>query len=62
MQSKVNLVALSLSEFLRELAGKSSTPGGGSASALAGAMAAALLSMFCRLTIGKKKYKISLKK
>lgn len=45
-----------IAEFLEELSDKRPTPGGGSASALAGAMAAALLSMFCQLTMGKKKY------
>lgn len=43
-------------EFLNDLASKSAAPGGGSVSALAGALAAALVSMVCRLTIGKKKY------
>jgi formiminotetrahydrofolate cyclodeaminase len=42
--------------LLEELAGSSATPGGGSAAALAGAMGAALVSMVCRLTIGKKRY------
>lgn len=46
----------SVREFLESLASRSPTPGGGCAAALAGAMAAALLSMFCRLTLGKKKY------
>ena len=32
------------------------TPGGGSAAAIIGAMGAALVSMVCNLTIGKKKY------
>jgi len=43
-------------EFLAGLAGKSSTPGGGSAAAMIGAMAAALVSMVANLTIGKKGY------
>lgn len=43
-------------EFLDELASKSAAPGGGSVSALVGALAASLVSMVCRLTIGKKKY------
>ncbi len=43
-------------EFLNDLSSKSAAPGGGSVSALAGTMAAALVSMVCRLTIGKKKY------
>ncbi len=42
--------------FLEKLAGPSATPGGGSAAALAGAMGAALVSMVCSLTIGKKRF------
>ena len=42
--------------FLDELASPSPAPGGGSVAALAGAMGAALTSMVCNLTIGKKKY------
>jgi len=42
--------------LLEELASSSATPGGGSAAALAGAMGAALVSMVCRLTIGKKRF------
>src|SRR5262245_12711668 len=45
-----------ISRFLDELASSSPAPGGGSAAALAGAAGAALTSMVCRLTIGKKKY------
>lgn len=45
-----------IGEFLDDLASRSAAPGGGSVSALSGAMAAALISMVCRLTIGKKKY------
>jgi glutamate formiminotransferase/formiminotetrahydrofolate cyclodeaminase len=43
-------------DFLERLASASATPGGGSASAYAGAMAAALAAMVARLTIGRKKY------
>jgi glutamate formiminotransferase/formiminotetrahydrofolate cyclodeaminase len=43
-------------DFLERLASGSATPGGGSASAYAGSMAAALVAMVARLTIGKKKY------
>lgn len=43
-------------EFLEELASASSTPGGGGASAYCGAIAAALASMVCNLTIGKVKF------
>jgi formiminotetrahydrofolate cyclodeaminase len=42
--------------FLDALASQAATPGGGSAAAIMGAMAAALVSMVCNLTIGKKKY------
>ena len=47
---------LSLDEFLEQLASKASTPGGGSAAGLMGAMGAALVSMVCNLTIGKPQY------
>jgi glutamate formiminotransferase / formiminotetrahydrofolate cyclodeaminase len=42
--------------FLDSLAAGTPTPGGGSAAAYTGAMAAALVAMVARLTIGKKKY------
>jgi methenyltetrahydrofolate cyclohydrolase len=42
--------------FLDELASAAPTPGGGSAAAVMGAMGAALVSMVCNLTIGKKDY------
>jgi len=42
--------------FLDALASSAATPGGGSAAAILGAMGAALVSMVCNLTIGKKKY------
>lgn len=42
--------------FLDQLASQASTPGGGSAAAIMGAMGAALVSMVCNLTIGKKNY------
>ena len=45
-----------LQTFLDQLASKASTPGGGSAAAIMGAMGAALLSMVANLTVGKKKY------
>lgn len=44
------------SSFLNALASAEPTPGGGSAAAYAGAMAAALVAMVARVTIGKKKY------
>lgn len=42
--------------FLDELAAGTPTPGGGSAAAYAAAMAAGLVGMVARLTIGRKKY------
>ncbi len=50
------LTSKSVQEFLDETASSSPAPGGGSVSALAAALGAALTSMVCRLTIGKKKY------
>ncbi len=46
----------SVKAFIDELASKAPTPGGGSAAAVMGAQAAALISMVCNLTIGKPKY------
>jgi formiminotetrahydrofolate cyclodeaminase len=43
-----------ISRFLDELASAAPTPGGGSAAAVMGAMGAALVSMVCHLTIGRK--------
>src|SRR3989454_1623987 len=45
-----------LDAWIQELAGPSPTPGGGSAAALAGALAPALVAMVCRLTTGRKAY------
>ena len=44
------------SQFVDETAGKSPVPGGGSVSALVGALGASLGRMVASLTIGKKKY------
>lgn len=43
-------------EFAAALASKAPVPGGGGASALVGALGAALCSMVCHYTVGKKKY------
>jgi len=43
-------------QFLEDLAAGTPTPGGGSAAAFAGAMAAGLVAMVARVTVGKKKY------
>ncbi len=45
-----------IKEFLAETAGEAPVPGGGSISALNGAIASALAEMVANLTIGKKKY------
>jgi glutamate formiminotransferase/formiminotetrahydrofolate cyclodeaminase len=42
--------------YLDSLASRSPTPGGGSAAAYTGALAAALVAMVARLTLGRKKY------
>ncbi len=42
--------------FLDELASSAPAPGGGSVAALGGSLGAALVSMVCNLTVGKKKY------
>lgn len=47
---------MTVAGFIDELASNSPAPGGGSVSALNGAIAAALTSMVGNLTIGKKKY------
>lgn len=46
-----------IKDFVSELSSKAPVPGGGGASALAGALGAALGNMVCSLTVGKKKYK-----
>jgi glutamate formiminotransferase/formiminotetrahydrofolate cyclodeaminase len=46
-----------LLDFVESVASSSPAPGGGSVSACAGTLAAALSAMVCRLTLGKKKYK-----
>lgn len=47
---------LTIEEFLKRLASKSPTPGGGGAAALVSAISAALNSMVFNLTVGKKAY------
>src|SRR5919106_2174509 len=47
---------IAIEPFLDALASNTATPGGGSAAAIFGAMGAALVTMVCNLTIGKKKY------
>ncbi|MDR1953281.1 MAG: cyclodeaminase/cyclohydrolase family protein [Clostridiales Family XIII bacterium] len=50
------LIKKSVQEFVIELSGKAPTPGGGGASALAGAIGIALGGMVANLTVGKNKY------
>jgi formiminotetrahydrofolate cyclodeaminase len=50
------IIQASVETFLDELASGRPTPGGGSAAAIMGAMGAALVSMVCNVTIGKKGY------
>lgn len=50
------LVQLSVEDFNRELGSNSPAPGGGSVAALSGALGAELISMVCKLSIGKKGY------
>jgi formiminotetrahydrofolate cyclodeaminase len=51
------LVKMTVEQFIEQLASASPTPGGGSASALAGAMAAAMVEMACNLTMGREKFR-----
>src|SRR5438874_7380979 len=51
------LVKMTVDDFVGQLASSSPTPGGGSASALAGAMAAAMVEMTCNLTVGREKFR-----
>ena len=46
-----------IKKYVEELGSKRPTPGGGSASALAGALGAALIEKVCNFTIGKEKFK-----
>ncbi|MGD0690140.1 MAG: glutamate formimidoyltransferase [Candidatus Bathyarchaeia archaeon] len=50
------LIEKSLSGFVTEVASEKAVPGGGSVSALAGALAASLVGMVCRLTVKKPGY------
>ncbi len=50
------LVSLPVHEYATQLASQSSTPGGGSAAALAGLLGVSLIEMSLNLTIGKPQY------
>jgi methenyltetrahydrofolate cyclohydrolase len=53
----MKLMESRVKDFLAALSADSPTPGGGSVSALAGALSAALCAMVARLTLGKEKYR-----
>ena len=53
----MNLLESTLKQFVANLSADSPVPGGGSVSALAGALGAALCAMVARLTLGKEKYR-----
>ncbi|HHT70650.1 MAG TPA: cyclodeaminase/cyclohydrolase family protein [Firmicutes bacterium] len=50
------MLNLTVNDFLKQLASAAPAPGGGSASALTGALAAALVNMVANLTQGKEKF------
>lgn len=52
----MNLVDLTVTDFSHTMASDAPAPGGGSASALNGAIGAGLIAMVCSLTRGRKKY------
>ena len=51
------LIDLKINTFSNEVSSESPAPGGGSVSALAGALASSLVSMVANLSFGKKEYK-----
>lgn len=53
----MKLVELLTQEFVEKVASEAPAPGGGSVSALAGALAGALCAMVARLTLGREKYR-----
>jgi formiminotetrahydrofolate cyclodeaminase len=51
-----SLAELTVRDLTERLASRAPVPGGGSASALAGALGAALVEMVCELTVGRPQY------
>jgi formiminotetrahydrofolate cyclodeaminase len=51
-----SLAELTVRDLTERLASRAPTPGGGSASALGGALGAALVEMVCELTVGRPEY------
>lgn len=56
MSHRAPIEATSIRAFLDTLSSDSPTPGGGATAALTAAMAAGLVAMVCRLTLGKRRY------
>jgi glutamate formiminotransferase/formiminotetrahydrofolate cyclodeaminase len=56
LETRLQAAVEAQGSFLDQLAAGTATPGGGSAAAYAGAMAAGLVGMVARLSLGKKKY------
>jgi glutamate formiminotransferase/formiminotetrahydrofolate cyclodeaminase len=56
LEPKIRAAEPTLDGWLEDLAGGAPVPGGGSAAALAGALAAGLVAMVARLTVGRKAY------
>jgi formiminotetrahydrofolate cyclodeaminase len=54
--AQLSLAELTVRDLTERLASRAPTPGGGSASALGGALGAALVEMVCELTVGKPEY------
>ncbi|MDR1377844.1 MAG: cyclodeaminase/cyclohydrolase family protein [Synergistaceae bacterium] len=55
-ETEMSLVEMTVRDFTGKLESAAPAPGGGSAAALSGALGAALVSMVCKLTMGKSKY------
>lgn len=56
VEKQKSLLQMTARDFIDEVSMDSPAPGGGSVSALSGALGGALLSMVCSLTVGKKGY------
>lgn len=56
VEKKKSPLQMNARDFIDEVSMDSPAPGGGSVSALSGALSGALLSMVCSLTVGKKGY------
>ena len=52
----LDIKKIKISEYMEKLSSKDPIPGGGGSAAINMALAAALISMVCNLTIGKKKF------